>query len=254
MSDDFVFVRILAVCASQRDSDLLRQGATLAVIPAHFIRAATAGKALAALAEGNVDIALFDSAMAEPDLQRVAKAARAARNSPSVVLLGPSGAAAADRAAEGSADAIAVKPANIPDAKALIEGCMRLKVPSRVLVVDHSSTVRSIVRRILASCRFPLDISEAAEGIDALKRVGAGNFDLVFLDYDMPGLDGIELLSKFRRQHLRMEVVMMTSVEGAGLAARARVAGAAGVLKKPFYPSDIDAILYAMHGLRPPAA
>ena len=169
-------------------------------------------------------------------------------------MLAPSGAAAADRVAEGSADAIAVKPASLPDAKALIEGCTRLKVPSRVLVVDHSSTVRSIVRKILAGCRFPLDISEAADGIDALKRIGAGNFDLVFLDYDMPGLDGIEMLAQFQRQHPRMEVVMMTSAAGAGLAARARVAGAAGVLKKPFYPSDIDAILYAIHGLRPPAA
>jgi two-component system chemotaxis response regulator CheY len=253
MSDDFVLVRILAVCASQRDGDLLRQGATLAVIPAHFIHAATAVAARVALAEGNVDIALLDSAMAEADLQKVAKAARAARNSPSVVLLAPSGAAAADRAAQGSADAIAVKPASLPDAKALIEGCTRLKVPSRVLLVDHSSTVRSIVRKILASCRFPLDISEITAGVDALEQIGAGKFDLVFLDDNMPGLHGIEAVSQLRRQHPGMEVVLMTSTRDEALAARARAAGAAGCLQKPFYPSDIDAILYAIHGLRPPA-
>jgi DNA-binding NarL/FixJ family response regulator len=61
------------------------------------------------------------------------------------------------------------------------------------------------------------------------------------------------MLSQFRRQHPRMEVVMMTAADDEALAMRARAAGAVGFLKKPFYPSDIDAILYALHGLRPPA-
>jgi FixJ family two-component response regulator len=50
-----------------------------------------------------------------------------------------------------------------------------------------------------------------------------------------------------------MEVVMMTSAPDEALAARAQAAGAAGFLRKPFYPADVDAILYAFHGLRPPA-
>jgi AmiR/NasT family two-component response regulator len=49
-----------------------------------------------------------------------------------------------------------------------------------------------------------------------------------------------------------MEIVMMTSAQDEALAARARSAEAAGFLKKPFYPSDIDAILYAFHRSRPP--
>jgi FixJ family two-component response regulator len=49
-----------------------------------------------------------------------------------------------------------------------------------------------------------------------------------------------------------MEVVMMTSAQDEALAARARQAGAAGFLKKPFYPPDIDTILYTFHRLRPP--
>ncbi|HEY4404571.1 MAG TPA: response regulator [Xanthobacteraceae bacterium] len=253
MSDDFLSVRVLAACASQQDAELLRQGAALAVIPAYFTHAATAAAARTALAEGKVDIALLDSAMADRDLQEVYKAVRSAANSPVVVLLAPSSQAAADPAAGGAADAIAVKPSKIADAKALIESCMRLKVPSRALVVDDSSTTRSIVRKILNNCRFPLAVSEAPEGIDALKQIGAGKFDLVFLDYDMPGLNGIEMLSQFRRQHPRMEVVMMTAADDEALAMRARAAGAVGFLKKPFYPSDIDAILYALHGLRPPA-
>jgi CheY-like chemotaxis protein len=254
MSDGFVSVRVLAVCASLQDGEVLRQGAALAVIPAYLTHVATAAAARTALAEGKVDIALLDSAMADRDLQEVYKAVRSAGNSPAVVLLAPSGEAAADLAAAGVADAIAVKPAKIADAKVLIESSMRLKVPSRTLVVDDSSTMRSIVRKILGNCRFPFDISDADDGIDALKQIGAGKFELVFLDYNMPGLNGIEMLSELKQQHPRMEVVMMTAAQDDALAARARAAGAVGFLKKPFYPSDIDAILYALYGLRPPPA
>ena len=253
MSDDFVSVRFLAVCASEQDGELLRQGATHAVIPAYFTHVTTVAAARAALTEGNVDIALLDSATAKPDMDRLIKAVSAARHPPAVVMLAPSSQAAADLPAAGVAAAIAVKPARLPDAKALIESCMRLKVPSRVLVVDDSPTVRGIVRKILNGCRFPLDTSEATDGIDALKRIGAGKFDFIFLDNNMPGLNGMEMLPQFKRQHPRMEVVMMTAAQDEALAARARAAGAAGFLRKPFYPSDVDAILYAFHGLRPPA-
>jgi CheY-like chemotaxis protein len=134
----------------------------------------------------------------------------------------------------------------------LIEGCVTLKVPSRVLVVDDSSTMRNIVRKILAGCRFPLEISEAGEGVEALKQIGTDNFDFVFLDYNMPGLNGYEMLIEIKRQHPRVGVVLMTSSQDEALAARARAAGAAAFLKKPFYPADIDAVLYACRGLRPP--
>jgi CheY-like chemotaxis protein len=254
MSGDFVSVRILALSASAPDGDLLRQGAALAEIPVYFTQVATSAAARPALAEGNIDIALLDSATAEADMKEFYIAIRAARNSPAVVLVAATPEEAADLAAAGVGDTMAVKPAKLPDAKALIEGCMRLKVPTRVLVVDDSSIMRTIVRKILSNCRFPLEIADAEDGIDALKQIGAGKFDFVFLDYNMLGLDGIEMLSQIKRQYPRTEVVMMTSAQDEALAARAREAGALGFLKKPFYPSDIDAVLYAFCGLRPPGS
>jgi CheY-like chemotaxis protein len=253
MSGDFVSVRILSVCASEPDADLLRQGAKLAAIPAHFTHVAAPASARAALTEGNVDIALLDSTMAETDMKEFFTAVRATRHPPAVVLVAPTSEEATELAATGVADAIAVKPAKLPDAKMLIESCTRLKVPSRVLVVDDSSTMRNIVRKVLTNCRFPLEIFEATDGLDALKQLGAGKFDFIFLDYNMPGLDGIEMLTQIKRQHPRTEIIVMTSAQDEALARRARDAGAAGFLKKPFYPADIDTVLYTFHGLRPPA-
>ncbi len=84
-----------------------------------------------------------------------------------------------------------------------IERCARLRLPNRVLVVDDFPTMRSIVRKILVASRFRLEMSEAQEGVDALKQIATGKFDLVFLDYNMPGLNGVETLAEIKRQYPR---------------------------------------------------
>ena len=126
-------------------------------------------------------------------------------------------------------------------------------MPSRVLVVDDSATMRSIVRKLLSASRFRLEIAEAEDGIQALKQIGAGRFDIVVLDYNMPGLNGVETLSEIKRQYPRVGVVIMSSVQDEGVAERARAAGAAAFLKKPFYASDIDAVLHSVYGLQTPS-
>ena len=66
---------------------------------------------------------------------------------------------------------------------------MRLLLPNRVLVVDDSLTMRGIVRKILVASRFRLDYPRRRKGIDALRKIASGKFDIVFLDYNMPGLE-----------------------------------------------------------------
>jgi CheY-like chemotaxis protein len=126
-------------------------------------------------------------------------------------------------------------------------------LPTRVLIVDDSGTMRSIVRKILSASRFALDIHEAAEGIAALNQLRVGNFGMVFLDYNMPGLNGFETLAEIKRETPKVAVVMMTSTLDNAIADRAHAAGALAFLKKPFYPADIDRVLeryYGLHALR----
>ena len=73
---------------------------------------------------------------------------------------------------------------------------------------------------------------------------------MVFLDYNMPGLNGLETLAMIKRDCPGTEVVMITSALDDGVAARALSAGAIGFLKKPFYPADIDEILARHYGLQ----
>ena len=136
----------------------------------------------------------------------------------------------------------------LEEARRLVERSMRVRLPSRVLVVDDSSTMRSIVRKILGATRFPFEVSEAAEGGAALKLAGEREFDIVFLDYNMPGFNGLETLAEFKREKRRMTVVVMSSAQDVSLAERVRVQGAA-FLKKPFFPADIEAVLTRHYGL-----
>jgi CheY-like chemotaxis protein len=87
----------------------------------------------------------------------------------------------------------------------------------------------------------------------ALQDARERNVDIVLLDYNMPGLDGFEILSEFRRLQSRVTVVIMTATDEAGLAERAKMAGAAAFLKKPFFPADVDAVLYRLYKIDAPA-
>jgi CheY-like chemotaxis protein len=124
-------------------------------------------------------------------------------------------------------------------------------LPTRVLIVDDSSTMRSIVRKILSASRFTLVLDECDQGAAALERVRTGGYGIVFLDYNMPGLNGFATLSQLRREHPELAVIMITSSLEAAIADRAQAAGALGFLRKPFYPADIDAMLERYFGLHP---
>ena len=118
-----------------------------------------------------------------------------------------------------------------------------------MLIVDDSGTTRAVVRKILSASRFALDMHEASEGIAALGEIGSGNFGLVFLDYNMPGLNGFETLSEIKRTAPNVSVVMMTATVDNKIADRAHSSGALAFLKKPFFPADIDAVLERHYGL-----
>jgi CheY-like chemotaxis protein len=140
------------------------------------------------------------------------------------------------------------EPAEPAEVKDMIDRLYRARQTRRVLLVDDSPVMRGIVRKILAASRFRLDLAEAAEGHAALQQIRNGGFDLVLLDYNMPGLNGEETLAEIRREHPHLEVVMISSTANGTLADRARAAGAAAFLKKPFYPADMDAVLERLFG------
>ena len=206
MTDELLSLRAVLLSASQNDHDMFRQAASTTRVPIEIVECKSVAAACQAVAAG-VDLVFIDGAIANVATTQVVAVARAQSKPPFLVLL-----AAPDAAVELlTTDAVAAKPARPDEARRLVERSMRVRIASRVLVVDNSSTMRSIVRKILGATRFPFDVSEAAEGAAALKLAAESEFDIVFLDYNMPGFNGLETLAEFKRAKRRMTVVVMSS-------------------------------------------
>ena len=250
MSMELMTVRTLAVCASGRDFELLREGATLASLPLELLEADSAQKACTLLSgRSPFDLVLVDEVLSEPDRVMIAQAARRPQNPAFVVLLSDD--RTKQQATASCADAITAKPRDAKAARITIDGCVRSRRPSRVLVVDDSATMRLIVKKILDASHFPVRLTEASEGQAALNIIGRDTADIVFLDYNMPGLDGVETLKVLKRSKPDVRVVIMTSANDESVAELARDAGADAFLKKPFYPADVDKVIYGLFGLTP---
>lgn len=105
-----------------------------------------------------------------------------------------------------------------------------------VLIVDDHPLVREVVRTILESRGY--DVTTAKDGAEALESLQNGAPVVAVVDVDMPGPNGVEVCAALRQAALdggrTLPVWLMTGVERPGLVARAKLAGALGVLAKPF--------------------
>jgi two-component system chemotaxis response regulator CheY len=103
------------------------------------------------------------------------------------------------------------------------------------LVVDDSRTVRTFMRRILED--LGVDVIEASDGREALDLIlGGASPDLVFVDWDMPVMDGIAFIRTIRASDLYADlpIVMVTKEIHLRDVKEALEAGANEYLMKPF--------------------
>lgn len=237
MTADLISLKFLVVSGREPFLSLWREGARLSSIPVECVGAPCVD-ASAELAKGGFDILVIDEAIVPSQRDAIAAAARQCVPPPFLIL-----ATNGDGDKLENADFMARMPDNLNAMRGLVERFIRFRVPSRVLVVDDSGTMRSIVRKVLSASRYATEIGEAANGHEAINEVMNNAFDVVILDYHMPGLNGLDILRAIKKTQPQIGVVMMTTTVDGDLAKAALAEGAAGFLKKPFYPADIDDVL-----------
>ncbi|MCB9947154.1 MAG: response regulator [Rhodospirillaceae bacterium] len=103
----------------------------------------------------------------------------------------------------------------------------------RVLVVDDSPEDRELVVRTLLAVNSPqYRVDTAATGAEALQSVDESPPDCIVLDYSLPGISGLQLLTRFRKSHPSMPVVVVTGQGSEATAVEAIRGGAQGYLPK----------------------
>lgn len=115
-----------------------------------------------------------------------------------------------------------------------------------VLLVDDSKTARHHIRSVLAKIGFE-KIFEAADGRDALPLLETTLFDLVVTDYNMPDMDGKELVEHIRTRSIQSSVpiLMVSSERDEGRLAGVEQAGVSAICDKPF---DTDTVRQLVFG------
>jgi two-component system chemotaxis response regulator CheY len=118
----------------------------------------------------------------------------------------------------------------------------------RALIVDDSRFIRTHLRGLLAP--LGIECEEAASGVDGLAALHASApFDLALLDWNMPGMTGLEMLCQMRAEgYTSVKVLMVTTEAENDSILRALEAGADEYLMKPFEPEALSVKL-AMMGL-----
>jgi two-component system, chemotaxis family, chemotaxis protein CheY len=113
-----------------------------------------------------------------------------------------------------------------------------------VLIVDDSKAMRMIVSRTLRQAGYADGtLREAADGAEALAAIKAERPDLVLSDWNMPEMNGIELLKALRAEEIDVRFGFITSESTTEMREQAIQAGAEFLIAKPFTAEDVADML-----------
>lgn len=120
----------------------------------------------------------------------------------------------------------------------------------RVLFVDNSIAVREILSTTFSKAGY--EVGEARDGVEALEKVKSEPFDLIFLDVEMPNMDGLEVLSHLQ-QDPKLQNLSVVMFSSRGVASKYKKMaidlGAKAYFTKPFMANNLlNAVSRVMNG------
>lgn len=115
------------------------------------------------------------------------------------------------------------------------------------LIVDDSKTARKVLGEVLSA--YQLRVEHAASAEEALEFLGRSRPDVIFMDHNMPGMDGFQAVRAIKANPATatIPIMMYTSQEGELYVGQARALGAVGVLPKQIKPVEVSQTLRSLH-------
>ena len=107
----------------------------------------------------------------------------------------------------------------------------------KILIVDDSSTMRRIIGNVVMQLGFSKDnFDEAEDGVKAWKFLCEAHYDVILTDWNMPNMNGLELVKKIRSEgtHQKTPIIMITTEGGKSEVITALKAGVNNYIVKPF--------------------
>jgi len=246
-------IKMLVADDNQGIRDVFRAVAERSCGLIELVEAANGRECVKHLSQDNIDLAFVDVYMPEMSGLEALRGARHVGVKTFVTLMsGPDSDKFMDLARQLRAYEFLRKPFRIRDIELIIETYRKVAGLTRVLIVDDSMAVRKIMQRVLAASIFRMDCYEAPDGETAVAFADRVNFDIIFLDNNMPGLDGLATLDRLRLRSPDALVVMIAGERDKQQEARALKRGASAFMYKPFHPQHVDAVLHRLFGLRVP--
>ena len=114
----------------------------------------------------------------------------------------------------------------------------------RILVVDDELIVRDSLKEWLEIMGFSAETAPGGE--EALELLAEGSYNLMLLDIKMPGMDGVEVLTRARELLPDLNVIMMTAYATVDTAVEAMKIGALDYLIKPFEPETLGPMILSI--------
>src|SRR5262245_29397775 len=116
-----------------------------------------------------------------------------------------------------------------------------MQPPAKILVADDEQNLRRVLVALLR--REGHEVVQAANGLEAIEQLAAGDYDVVITDLRMPGADGMEVLRTASKNYPHVPVIMITAYGSVGQAVEAIKAGAFDYIEKPFEQDSIRVIV-----------
>jgi two-component system invasion response regulator UvrY len=109
----------------------------------------------------------------------------------------------------------------------------------KILIADDHPVVRQGLKQIIAETADIVVSGEAVDGLEAINKVRAGDYDVVLLDISMPVKNGIDVLAQLKYERPKLPVLMLSMHPEEQYAVQALRAGASGYLTKDSAPEEL---------------